>query len=216
MASPDTAKPLRADAERNRQRILEAARVVFSERGLGATLDDVAAEAGVGVGTVYRRFADKDALLDQLFDERIEEIVAIADEQLAAPDAWVALCTFLECSVALQAEDRGLRELIHHPERGLDRVRSARERLAPRVDRLLQRAQRDGAVRSDVKHTDIGMLTLMLVTAIQSTEAIRPDAWRRPLALAIDSLRPAAATGPLPGPALTVDEFDDALRTPRS
>lgn len=216
MASPDTAKPLRADAERNRRRILEAARVVFSSRGLGATLDDVAAEAGVGVGTVYRRFADKDALLDELFNERIDELVGLADEYLEGPDAWTALCAFLETSVSMQAADRGLRELMHHPERGLDRVRSARERLVPRVGQLLQRAQRDGAVRADLEPTDLGMLTLMLVAAIQSTEAIRPDAWRRPLALAIDSLRPTAVTDPLPGPALTVEEFDDALRTPRT
>ncbi|MGK2936318.1 MAG: TetR/AcrR family transcriptional regulator [Solirubrobacteraceae bacterium] len=216
MASPDTLKPLRRDAERNRLRILDAAREVFSERGLCATLDDVAAHAGVGVGTVYRRFPDKDALLDELFNQRVDELATVAERHLTAVDAWDGLRGFLEESVTLQASDRGLRELLHHPERGRERVQAARERLVPCIADLLDRAQRAGDVRADLEVTDIGMVTLMLVTAIQSTHDIRSDAWRRWFALTIDALRPPAATGELPGPALTVLEFDQALRTPRT
>ncbi len=217
MASPEaTDRPLRRDAERNRQRILEAAREVFAEQGIGATLDAVAARAGVGVGTVYRRFPDKDALLDILFDERIGELVGIADACLAEDDAWAGLCRFLERAVELQAGDRGLRDLVHHPERGRERVRAAREQMVPRIAELLRRAQDAGAARADLAHTDIGMTTLMLVTAIDSTAGIRSDAWRRFLALAIDGLRASPEAGALPGPPLDVDEFDEALRTPRS
>jgi 23S rRNA (pseudouridine1915-N3)-methyltransferase len=77
---PETGKPLRRDAQRNRERILAAAREVFAERGVAATLDDVAARAGVGVGTVYRRFRNKDVLLDELFEARIDELAAFAGE----------------------------------------------------------------------------------------------------------------------------------------
>ncbi|MDX6685079.1 MAG: hypothetical protein QOF86_1207, partial [Baekduia sp.] len=85
--APDE-RPLRKDAERNRQRILDAARALFAEEGLHATLDAVAARAGVGVGTVYRRFADKEALIDALFEERIDEVVEIAEAALAVEDPW--------------------------------------------------------------------------------------------------------------------------------
>ena len=81
-------RPLRKDAERNRQRILEAAGELFAERGLGVTLDDVAHHAGVGVGTVYRRFPDKEVLIDALFEQRIEAIATIASEALEIEDPW--------------------------------------------------------------------------------------------------------------------------------
>ena len=89
--APIPLRPLRRDAERNRQRILEAAAEVFTERGFAATLDDVARHAGVGVGTVYRRFPDKAALADALFDERIDALVTLAEQARDEPDAWAAL-----------------------------------------------------------------------------------------------------------------------------
>src|ERR1700728_817854 len=92
------ARTLRKDAERNRQRILEAAAEVFTDRGLEATLDDVARHAGVGVGTVYRRFPDKASLADALFDERIDALVAMAKHAQEQPDAWAGLVSFLERS----------------------------------------------------------------------------------------------------------------------
>src|ERR1044071_6962450 len=105
-------KPLRKDAERNRRRILEAAAEVFGERGLGATLDAVAERAGVGVGTVYRRFPDKEALVDALFEERIGEIRAIAHEAAEIPDGWDALTTFMERALEMHCHDRALKELV--------------------------------------------------------------------------------------------------------
>src|ERR1700761_3739438 len=88
-------RPLRKDAERNRRRILRAASDVFTERGLEATLDDVAREAGVGVGTVYRRFPDKAALADALFEERIDALVELATQAHAADDPWEGLAGFM-------------------------------------------------------------------------------------------------------------------------
>ena len=105
-------RPLRRDAERNRQRILDAAQELFTERGLGVTLNDIAHHAEVGVGTVYRRFPDKQQLIDALFDERIGEIVTLAEEGLADPDPWQGLTGFLERGLDLQACNRGLKELL--------------------------------------------------------------------------------------------------------
>src|SRR3954466_6318603 len=86
-----SARPLRADAERNRQRLIDAARELFAERGLDATLDDIAQRAGVGVGTAYRRFADKDELIDALFEQELAGIVEIADAAAAHEDPWEGL-----------------------------------------------------------------------------------------------------------------------------
>ena len=86
-----TQRPLRKDAERNRQRIIDAAREVFAERGLGVSLDDIARHAGVGVGTVYRRFPDKEQLIDALFDERLDAIAARAESATEIADPWLAL-----------------------------------------------------------------------------------------------------------------------------
>lgn len=98
----------RADSERNRQRILHAGARVFAERGVSATLNDVARAAGVGVGTVYRKFADKDAVLDALFDGKVEALVDLADEASAIDDAGVAIRTLLLGVMAKRASDRGL------------------------------------------------------------------------------------------------------------
>src|SRR5579875_2240178 len=114
-------RPLRRDAALNRRRILHAAAEVFTARGLGASLDDVARQAGVGVGTVYRRFPDKDTLIEALFEERLGAITGVAERALAEPDSWTALVTFLENASSLMAADRGLREILMYASHGRDR-----------------------------------------------------------------------------------------------
>src|SRR5215475_3278723 len=105
-------RPLRRDAERNRQRILDAARVVFAERGLRGSHDDIAREAGVGVGTVYRRFPDKEQLIDALFEDRMAEMARVTDEALAMSDRWDGFVHFMIRCQELQSADRGLKELM--------------------------------------------------------------------------------------------------------
>src|SRR5215468_9554997 len=117
-------RPLRRDAERNRQLILRAASEVFTSRGLQASLDDVAQQAGVGVGTVYRRFPDKEALVEALFEERIQAMKALAE-----PDSWTALVTFLESVCAALATDHGLREILMFASYGRDRVERGKARM---------------------------------------------------------------------------------------
>src|SRR3954449_737551 len=143
-------RPLRRDAQRNRERILAAARELFAERGIDATLDDVAARAGVGVGTVYRRYPNKDALLDELFEARIAELVALAEASLEDADAWAALVRFLERVEELVAADRALEHLVLHSDRGQEHVTRARQRLAAPVDTLVERANAAERVRGDL------------------------------------------------------------------
>src|ERR1700734_1395336 len=133
-------RPLRRDAEQNRQRILRGAAEVFTTRGLQASLDDVARQAGVGVGTVYRRFPDKEALVEALFEERIAELVGLAEEALAVPDSWEGLVQFLRRAGAALAGDRGLRQILMFADYGRNRVERGKARMQPVVTRLVQRA----------------------------------------------------------------------------
>jgi AcrR family transcriptional regulator len=206
---------LRADAERNRQRILEAAAEVFTERGFEATLDEVARRAGVGVGTVYRRFPGKAALAEALFTDRIDALVELAERAQGEPDAWAGLTGFLEQAAEMLAGDRGLRQLLMYAAaQGHDRGEYARDRMRPAVDCLLKRAQAEGRVRSDLAATDIPVIEFMLAAAAEYTRYVRPEVWRRYLALILDALCPArASASALPEPELTPGEMVDVLNS---
>jgi AcrR family transcriptional regulator len=209
----DGERPLRRDAERNRQRILQAAAEVFSERGLDATLDDVAHRAGVGVGTVYRRFPDKDSLVGELFQDRIDAIVAVAEEACVADDPWAGLVSYLEHIGETMAGDLGLRQMLLFATYGRDRVAYLRERMRPVIARLIARAQAAGLVRDDLSATDVPMIVCMIATAAEYAGPVQPGVWRRYLALIIDGLRPARdGTSPLPLPALTPHQMEQVLR----
>src|SRR5246127_3821692 len=127
-------RPLRRDAERNRRRILAAA-AVFTERGLDATLDEVARAAGVGIGTVYRRFPDKEALVSELFRDRVDALVTAAEESCTAPDPWQGLVTYLEFVAAAMAGDLGLRQLMMFATYDRDQVCYARDQMRPIISR---------------------------------------------------------------------------------
>src|ERR671916_3302636 len=126
MTDPGTV-PLRADAERNRQRLLAAAKELFAVRGLDVTLDEVARHAGVGTGTAYRRGPNKDALIDALMVDRIGELAAIARECLEEPDPWRGISGFFERALALQAADRGLKDVLFSSGHGRERSIQARQ-----------------------------------------------------------------------------------------
>jgi AcrR family transcriptional regulator len=206
-------RPLRADAERNRQRILRAAAEVFTTRGLQASLDDVARQAGVGVGTVYRRFPDKEALAEALFEERVGALVSLAEQALANPDSWDGLVTFLRDAGAVMVADRGLREILMFASYGKDRVDQGRAKMQPVVTALVERAQRDGKLRDDLAPTDFPFMTLMLTAAAQYAADVKPEIWLRYLTLIIDGLRPARdGVTPFPVSALEPPEMVKVMR----
>src|ERR1700722_10458394 len=168
-------RPLRADAARNRERILAAARSVFAERGLDATLDEVAQRAGLGVGTVYRRFPTKDDLVEALFEQSINEVVELAEETAAMSDSGQGFVSFPEQAREMQGENRGLGDIMPHGRYGRDRVSLARERIIPPVTRLVERAQKDGVLRADFLPTDIPVIELMVRTVALYTGSVAPD-----------------------------------------
>jgi AcrR family transcriptional regulator len=203
--------PLRADAERNRQRLLAAAKELFRTRGLDVTLDDVARHAGVGTGTAYRRFANKDELIDALMADRIGEIGQIAEECLDEPDPWAGLTGFFERSLALQAADRGLKEVLFSSGRGRERSNQARQKIAPVVTKLVRRAVDAGVVRSDMSTSDVPVINFMLNLVVDLGREIEPDLYKRYLAIVLDGLRPRDDLEPLPVDALHVRDFQDAI-----
>jgi AcrR family transcriptional regulator len=206
-------RPLRKDAELNRQRILRAAAEVFTARGLQASLDDVARQAGVGVGTVYRRFPDKEALVEALFEERIGELVGLAEEALAAPDSWEGLAWFLRKAAETLASDRGLRQTLMFAEYGRGRVDRGKAKMQPVITRLVQRAQRDGKLRADLMPTDFPFIEFMLTAAADYGSAVKPGIWLRYLTLILDGLQPSRETvTPLPVDALTPDQMVSVMR----
>ncbi|MGD0698627.1 MAG: TetR/AcrR family transcriptional regulator [Trebonia sp.] len=207
-------RPLRRDAERNRQRILAAAAEVLSERGLDATLDEVARAAGVGVGTVYRRFPDKESLIEALFRDRIDAMVTAAEQALTEPDPWQALVSYLDFAIELMAGNMGLRQLLMFSTYGKERVTYARGRMQPVVSKLVERAQESGDLRSDFAGTDVKMIVFMLSSVAAYAANSRPDLWRRYLALVVDGLRPARGTlSELPSSAPTAEDLEAAMCT---
>ena len=200
-------RPLRADAQRNRERILQAAAEVFADRGLDATLHDVAERAEVGVGTVYRRFPDKEALIEALFEDKVNRLIEFAEQAGAQPDPWKALIEFLEAIGEQQAKDRGLHEVLHGSGYGQDRVAAARNRMMPLITHILGRAQEQGSARPDVVPADLTVMMLMLSSMAIYTQDAQPDAWRRYLDLLIDSLRAQPGLTPPSVPALSDTEL---------
>jgi AcrR family transcriptional regulator len=186
---------LRRDAQANRARILEAAGEIFSAEGIDAPLDEIARRAGVGAGTLYRHFADRDALLDALFDDRVRVFDQLMTDAAAADDAWAGLVALLETAFALQAADRGLKDILLARDRGSGRVHQPPEETLRAITGLLDRAQAQGALRSDVTITDLPMISAAIHGVIDLTGAVAPDVWRRFLQIVLDGLR-ADGAGP--------------------
>jgi AcrR family transcriptional regulator len=192
---------LRRDAERNRERILTAARRLFSEDGLAVSHNDVARAAEVGVGTVYRRFPRKEDLLLALFEDQVERVVQLAEGAAAGDDPWQGLCGFIEATLEMQAEDRGLQEYLLGPQ-AAELAGVANQRITPVVGDLLARAKALGQVRDDVEVADVAIVPIMVGSIMDRTRGVAPDAWRRVFALVMDGFRPAPGAvlpgGPLP------------------
>jgi AcrR family transcriptional regulator len=209
---PVSERPLRRDAQQNRQRILEAARELFAQRGLGVTLNDIAHHAGVGVATVYRRFPDKAQLIDALFEQRLEEFLELMNAALDDPDPWQGFAGFFERTLELQAEDRGLGELVLGAPGGRERVAQLRAQLYPLGERLVQRAREAGQLRADCEAQDTAILQLMLGLVIDAAQDVQPELWRRYLGIVLQGLRAnPVPPAPLTPPALSAQRMDEVL-----
>jgi len=206
MSTPVSDRPLRQDAERNRERIVAAARDAFAQGGLDVSMDEVARRAGVGIGTVYRRFPDKEALIDAVFEDALRELVAIARETLADPDAWRGFASYLERVMVLNAENRGLHAVMGSREHGRDRLDAVRARMRPLVGKLVERAQEEGTLRSDFSPLDLPLVFAAAGRIAELTGDVDPELWRRFLGVLLDGLRAGSAT-PLPHPPLRASQL---------
>jgi AcrR family transcriptional regulator len=191
-------RPLRADARRNRERVLTAAREVFAEQGREAQMDDVARRAAVGVGTVYRHFPTKEALIAALVAEAFERLLVVAKAQAQRDDdAWDALVTTLWAGAEILAGDRALSAIMSEMYGPVNVDLETQLEMAKAMTVLVERAQAAGQLREDVILDDMSMLMCGIGTATAKPHRV-PDAWRRHLAIVIDGLRSANASGTLP------------------
>lgn len=207
-----TSKPLRRDAQRNRDLLVAAARRVFAARGLDVPLEEVAKEAGVSIGTLYNRFPTRGTLVEAALADKVAWMVEQAEAAVAMADAWEGFAWFLARCCETQAADRGYNELCVRvlpdtPE--IDRLKATGHEL---VVRILDRAQRAGQLRADFHEGDLAFILWSTTTIINATACAAPEAWRRHLAFLLDGLRTPAAH-PLPSPPLSHDEVAAAMRT---
>ena len=189
MSAPVTQeRPLRSDAERNRTRIVAAARDVFAELGIDAPVEEIARRAEVGVGTLYRRFPAKEDLIDAVFEDTLADLAAIAREALEADDAWAGFRSYVERVVELNASNRGLHAILASHAHGRTRLEALRRRMRPLVGKLIARAQAEGTLRPDFKGQDLRMIFAASGRVIELT-ADEPQLRRRFLGFVLDGLR---------------------------
>jgi AcrR family transcriptional regulator len=195
---PVVERTMRADARRNREAVIAAAKELFAEQGLDAQMPDVARAARVGVGTVYRHFPTKDHLIAALVAGRFERLADKAREGLELADPWEGIAGFIRFAAQIQADDRGLCEVIGSRPELMDAA--AREAgLVELSDALVKRAQRSGQLRRDLSWEDIPMIACGLGTATQSSPPASIGRWPRLVEIILDGLR-SPGSGKLPPP----------------
>jgi AcrR family transcriptional regulator len=190
-------RPLRADARRNREKVLAAARAVFSEQGRDAQIDDVARRAGVGVGTVYRHFPTKEALIEALMVDAFQTIAEEAQRALDIEDPWEAFSTVLWRGAETMSADRALSEVFASIPSAMETAMPMIEGLTVSMETIMRRAQDAGVLRRDAMIDDIPMLMCGIGSATKKEHRCE-GAWRRHLSIVLDGLRATAAESELP------------------
>jgi AcrR family transcriptional regulator len=199
---------LRADAARNRQRLIDAAAEVFAARGMDATLDDIAQHAGVNVATAYRHFANKHELAREFLRQCIDRAAAVAEEAAAGPDPWAGLTSFLERSLEMITSNRALFDVLTRAYDGEHFIEMF-DRTDPPLERLLARAKEEGVVRADIEVTDFAPILEMLGSITGSDLTGAPFLPHRYIDLVLAGLRPGP--GPLTGQPPARDQLRRAV-----
>lgn len=181
--------PVRKDVARNRALLLKTADDLFATQGMDVTLKDVARHAGVGVGTVYRHFPTKDALVDALYSDRAEASVIAAQAAADEPDGWTGLVRFLEESMEMQARNSGLRDAMSAATPSSPAIVECRVSIGPLLEQIVTKAQDQGSLRPDVSASDITNVQLALAALMDSTRGAPSEVYRTHLRLVLDGLR---------------------------
>jgi AcrR family transcriptional regulator len=194
------ARPLRADAKLNRDRILAAAAELFAERGLSVPLEEIAGRAGVGVATLYRRFPTRADLAAAAFERNISRYTEAVDRALASPSAWDGFKTLVVELCELQAGDAGLRDLLTTAFPATSAVEQRTNETVDKLRELIRRAQDEGTLRPDAVAGDVVVMLMANAGVLKTTGTTAPDAWRRFAALMVDAFgaRPQTPLPPAP------------------
>jgi AcrR family transcriptional regulator len=204
---------LRRDAQRNRDAIVAAAREVFCDYGLEAPLEEIARRAGVGIGTLYRRFPGRVKLLDAVLADTVQAHVDAAEQALAMDDPWNGFTYYLEETCRLQAGDRGLNDVMGMRFPRAATVEAVKSRLFDVVAQVVDRAQQSGQLRADLTLDDLALVTWANTRILQAGRAAGvPDAWRRHLGFLLDGFR-ADRAHPLTQPPLSPRQVHRAMLT---
>jgi AcrR family transcriptional regulator len=180
-------RPMRADARRNYDRLIAAAREMFGREGGGVAMEAIAREAGVGVGTLYRHFPKRIDLVEAVYREDVDELVRTGEEVAAALEPYAALQTFLEAFVRYgQTKRRFLTELQEAFEKDPELKPQSRERIEQVMQLVVDRAQRAAVIRTDIDGADI----IALIGPMCSNATLTDDQGWRLLTMILDGLRP--------------------------
>jgi len=202
---------LRADAERNRERVLSAARQVFAEQGLDASTNEIARRAGVGVATLFRRFPTRDDLVGAVFADKMTAYAAAVEDALAESDPWQGFCGFIERVCQMQADDRGFADVLTMTFPTAKALEEKRDRTARALAALLDRAKATGRLRGDFAHQDVPLILMANAGVVTATRDAAPEAWRRLVGYLLQSFA-AEAARPLPDPPTTSQMYRALMR----
>jgi AcrR family transcriptional regulator len=184
-----TAPRLRRDAALNRERIVEAARAAFAERGIDASLEHIAKNAGIAIGTLYRHFPRRVDLLLAAFEDKFRTFMDAADSSLASDDPWAGLSSYLETLCGMQAGDRGFNDFVSMRFPASKETEAMHDQVCDAMERILTRAQDAGLARPDLTIGDLIAVTWANSRILEATNDIAPRAWRRQLLLMLESFR---------------------------
>jgi AcrR family transcriptional regulator len=193
--------PLRQDARRNRERIVEVAHDLFARRGLDVPMAAVARHAGVGMATLYRRFPTKEALVAEVFSHQFEACMGVVDDALDDPDPWRGFVTVVEKVGEMQACDRGFSAAVAKAFPAAADVTAARDLSLRRFAELTERAKAVGRLRPDFAISDLALLFLANDGIAADSPEVTRAASRRLVAYLLNSFRADHADEPLPPPA---------------
>lgn len=183
---PAPAKPLRADARRNRERLVQAARTVFASRGSEASMEEIAKAADVGVGTLYRHFPRRIDVVEAVYREDVQGLVDLAQRSAESPDAWQALADWLQAFVRYAQSKRTMLTELHEAfEKDPDLALSLREQIGAASGLVLARAQEAGCARPDLTPADL----MQLVGGMCMSRMSTPSQNERLLVVVLDGLR---------------------------
>jgi AcrR family transcriptional regulator len=203
-------RPLRRDAQKRHDGLLAAARREFAARGVDASLEGIAREANVAIGTLYRHFPTRLDLLLAALEPQLREFADGSKKALGIDDPWEAFVYYLENLFGVQAGDRGFNDFLSRRFPGSADTERIHDEMCRQIEEVLTRAQEAGSVRPDITLADIVNLIWSNGQMLDATSTTAPNAWRRHLYLMLDAYR-ADRAHPIPEPPMTEKQLYDAM-----